>query len=197
MIRNIASAILLLLLPFATLDAQIRVARVIDGDTYELSTGERVRLIGVDTPEKHSSAKLQRDAERTGQDQATIRHLGTLASEHATKLVLNRVVELEFDEANAARGHRDRYGRLLAYVWVVENGQRSFMVNRQLILDGYANAYTRYPFRYLDDFRDAEREAREAGRGLWGLSDDMDASHTKKQPTRRATSGTRARRSGS
>lgn len=167
--RYVAAVILFLLVSPALLDAQIRVVRVIDGDTYELSTGERVRLIGVDTPEKHVSAKLKRDAERTGQDQATIRQLGALASDYAARLVLNQVIELEYDPANAARLHRDRYGRLLAYVWVVRDGRREVMINRQLILDGYANAYTQYPFRYLEEFRAAERMAREQGRGLWGL----------------------------
>ena len=170
MSRLIASFLVgLLLFGANAAHAQIRVTRVIDGDTYELSTGERVRLIGIDTPEKHVSTKLDRDAERTGRDRAAIRALGELASDHAKKLVLGRAVELEFDQANAATGHRDRYGRVLAYVWVLDrNGRRAFMANRRLIEDGYAVAYTRYPFRYMEDFRTAERLARENGRGLWG-----------------------------
>src|SRR5690606_14480509 len=81
MSRLIASFLVgLLLFGANAAHAQIRVTRVIDGDTYELSTGERVRLIGIDTPEKHVSTKLDRDAERTGRDRAAIRALGELAS---------------------------------------------------------------------------------------------------------------------
>lgn len=146
---------------------QLLVSRVVDGDTYELSDGRRVRLIGIDTPEKHSSAKLRRDAVRSGRDARTIRELGERASEYARRLVLGRRVELEFDQANTATGHRDRYGRTLAYVWVLEDGGRQFMVNRRLVAEGYAYAYTRYPFEYADEFLALQRRAYEEGRGLW------------------------------
>lgn len=147
----------------------LTVARVVDGDTFELSDGRTVRLIGADTPEKHPSAKLARDTESTGQDAATIRLLGELASLHAEEIVGGRRVELEYDQANAAQGHRGRYGRTLAYVWVLgADGGRSFMVNEQLVKDGYAFAYTRYPFEHDDRFLAHQRAAREAGRGLWG-----------------------------
>jgi len=150
----------------AEASAQLLVTRVVDGDTYELSDGRRVRLIGVDTPELHASAKLERDAERTGRDARTIQALGEAASRYAKQLMTGREVVLEFDPANAATGHRDRYGRTLAYVWVVRGSQRLFMANARTIADGYANAYTAFPFRYRDEFVALEREARTAGRGL-------------------------------
>lgn len=164
----------LLVLSLATLACsrpaagQTSVVRVIDGDTYELSDGERVRLIGIDTPEKHASAKLTRDARRSGRDAAALQQLGTRASRHARQLVQGRRVTLEYDPANAATGHRDRYGRILAYVWASDAAGRRFMVNEQLIADGYAHAYTQYPFDHAARFLAAERRAREAGRGLWG-----------------------------
>lgn len=159
------------------------VKRVVDGDTYELADGRRVRLIGIDAPEKYASPKLNRDIERTGRDAATLRALGEQASRYTERLVDDRTVGLEFDPANAAQGHRDRYGRTLAYVWVIEAGERAFMVNRRLVADGYAQVYTPYPFRYVDEFLQLQREAREGERGLWGDLEDVP------QPLYRDTAG--------
>jgi micrococcal nuclease len=68
-------------------------------------------------------------------------------------------VRLEFDQDRV-----DRYGRTLAYVYL-EDGT---FFNAEIVRQGYGFAYTRFPFRYLEQFRDYEREAREAKRGLWG-----------------------------
>lgn len=161
------------------------VTRVVDGDTFELSDGRKVRLIGVDTPEKWSSQKLDRDAAESGQSRATIQALGKRASEHSSKLVLGKPVELEFEPSNAASDHQDRYGRTLAYVWVLgADGRRSFMANERLIADGFANAYTSYPFSKMDAFRAAERSAREAGRGLWA-EDALQAETATEQPVKK------------
>jgi micrococcal nuclease len=150
----------------------LRVARVIDGDTFELSDGQRVRLIGIDTPEKHSSSKLNRDADEAGVDRTIVRALGELASKHAETLVSGQMVHLEYDQANSATGHRDRYGRTLAFVHVLASDGTSFSVNERMIADGYANAYVRFAFdrRLQELFVQKEREAREARRGLWSDS---------------------------
>jgi endonuclease YncB( thermonuclease family) len=155
---------------FATsINAQdLRVARIIDGDTFELSDGQVLRLIGIDTPEVHSSSKLDRDAEEAGLDRNVVQALGRASSEFARALVSDRRIELEFDQANAATNYRDRYGRTLAYVWVLnDDGDRLYMINRRMILDGYANAYTLFPFAYMNEFRELERSARQSRRGLW------------------------------
>ena len=89
------------------------VAKVIDGDTLKLSNGERVRLIGIDTPESRDNPKLRRDAERTGQDRQAIIAMGKRATEFTKKLVEGKQVRLEFDVQQ-----RDKYGRLLAYVYL-------------------------------------------------------------------------------
>jgi len=115
------------------------VAQVVDGDTVVLSSGEQLRYIGINTPER----------DRPFYVEATIFN---------RQLVEGKDVLLEFDTVP-----RDQYGRLLAYVWV---GGR--MVNLELALAGYASAYTLPPnIRYAQYFLDAERYAREAGRGLW------------------------------
>jgi endonuclease YncB( thermonuclease family) len=131
---------------------QVRtVTRVVDGDTLILHGGERVRLIGVDTPE-------------TVHPRKPVQCFGREASKFTKRLAQGRTVRLEFDQANAHVLHRDKYQRTLAYVYLA-NG---LLINREIIRQGYGHAYTRYPFRYLEDFRAAEREARQNGRGLWG-----------------------------
>ena len=141
----------------------LTIKRVIDGDTLLLGNGERVRLIGVDTPEVHKSGKLQRDADRTKTDIETIRKIGQQSSAFVKKMVQGKRVRLEYDQANAAISHRDRYGRTLAYVYL-EDG---IFLNAEIVRRGYGVAYTKYPFRYADEFRKYEKEAREKRKGLW------------------------------
>jgi micrococcal nuclease len=157
-----------LLLPLVALsgsqDNYYRVQRVVDGDTLLLTNGDRVRLIGVDTPEVHESKKLYRDAERTGRDIETIKELGKKASELTKSLVDRKEVRLEYDQANAHIGHRDKYARILAYVHLKDG----VFVNAEINKQGYGFAYTRFPFKYMEEFRRYEREARENEIGLWG-----------------------------
>ena len=74
-------------------------------------------------------------------------------------------VHLEYDPANAARGHKDntQQRRTLAYVFL-EDGT---LLNAEIIRQGYGHALTRYPFLRLEEFRWLEREARDQRRGLW------------------------------
>jgi len=136
----------------------LTVSRVIDGDTLVLSDRTKVRLIGIDTPEYHPSRKLNLDAERTMQDKATIRALGKKSSRFTESLVLGKKVTLKYD-----RQKKDKYRRTLAYVYLQD---RTF-VNLKIIKEGYANAYTKYPFKYSSEFVNAEKQARRKRVGLW------------------------------
>jgi micrococcal nuclease len=136
------------------------VVRVVDGDTFLLNTKERVRLIGIDTPEKFYSKKLERDAERTNKDKATIQKLGREASDFVKDLVEGKKVTLKTDPYSS---EKDRYNRLLRYVYL-EDGT---LVNAKIIESGYANAYTLFKFEKMDEFRKLESEARNNNRGLW------------------------------
>jgi len=139
--------------------ADILVKRVVDGDTILLETGERVRLIGIDTPELHESDKLYRDASRTRQDISTIQKLGRRAYEFTRNLVEGKRVSLEFDVEK-----RDRYKRLLAYVYLKDGT----FVNAEIVKQGYASLMTFPPnVKYADLFLKLYREARENRRGLW------------------------------
>ena len=125
-----------------------RVERVVDGDTIIVSGVGRVRLIGVDTPE---SVDPRRPVEFFGKE----------ASAFTRRLVDGQRVRLEYDWEGT-----DRYGRTLAYVYLPDGT----LVNAEIIRRGYGHAYTRFPFKYLERFRQFEREARTAGRGLWGAA---------------------------
>ncbi len=124
-----------------------------DGDTLVLENKERVRLIGVDTPE-------------TKRPRRPVGYYGKEATAFTKKMVQGKRGRLEFDQANAHIGHKDKYRRTLAYVFL----QDGTFLNAEIVKQGYGHAYTRFPFKYLDEFRRFEREARENRRGLWGKS---------------------------
>jgi len=139
--------------------SDIKVKRAVDGDTLELENGERVRLIGIDTPEMHASDKLQRDSRRTHQDISVIQKLGAQACEFTKNLVEGKRVSLEFDAER-----NDKYGRLLAYVYLKDGT----FVNAEIVKQGYASLMTYPPnVRYVDLFGGLYQEARENKRGLW------------------------------
>lgn len=122
------------------------VRRVIDGDTIELENGQRVRYVGVDTPETKDRRK-------------PVQCFGKQASEKNRELVEGKRVRLKRDISD-----RDRYGRLLRYIYVGDT-----FVNLKLVEEGYARSYSYPPdIAHQAEFRAAERRAREAKRGLWG-----------------------------
>jgi micrococcal nuclease len=127
-----------------------RVLRVVDGDTILVAVGgrqERVRYIGVDTPE-------------TVKPHTPVQCFGKRASAANHRLVDGREVRLVAD-AEA----RDRYGRLLAYVYRAGDGM---FVNEALVRGGYATTLTIAPnVRFADRFAALAGQARDAGRGLW------------------------------
>jgi micrococcal nuclease len=134
------------------------VVRHTDGDTarFLLDGGaeERVRFIGIDTPE------VGEHAEPFGDEAAAYT---------AAAIPFGTTVWLETDAEL-----RDRHGRLLAYVWLEQPTAgddaevRALMLNARLVLDGYANAYTYPPnVKYTDALKGLQSEARDAGRGFW------------------------------
>lgn len=121
------------------------VVSVVDGDTIKIEGGEIVRYIGVDTPE-------------TVDPRRPLECFGKEASAKNKELVQGKVVELEKDVSD-----RDRYGRLLRYIWIGDT-----MVNEMLVREGFASVSTYPPdVKYVDRFLAAERLAREEKKGLW------------------------------
>lgn len=130
---------------------QAVVTKVVDGDTIELDTNQTVRLIGIDTPE-------------TVDPRRPVGCFGKEASNEVKGLLTNKKVILQKDVSEV-----DKYKRLLRYVYLpLDNGQILF-VNDYLIREGFAKTLTYPPdVKYNEQFRQAERKAREASKGLWG-----------------------------
>ncbi len=128
----------------------IKIVKVIDGDTIELDGGERLRYIGIDTPEKNDPRKpVQCFAEE--------------ASKKNKELVEGKMVKF-YKDINT----RDKYGRLLGYVYR-EDG---LFINLELVKQGYAFSYTYQPdISKQEEFQVAEKKAREQNLGLWNKCD--------------------------
>jgi micrococcal nuclease len=134
------------LTPSAKDNEMVVVTRVVDGDTIEIEGGQRVRYIGVDTPEsKHPQKPVECFAKE--------------ATQRNKELVEGQQVRLEKDVNNT-----DRYGRLLRYLYVDD-----IMINEQLVAEGFAQA-SAYPpdVKYQETFDRAQQIAQQEGRGLWG-----------------------------
>lgn len=116
-----------------------QVVKIMDGDTIELATGERIRYLGINTPER----------EQGGYDEAKSLN---------QRLVKGKTVQLEFDVES-----QDQYGRTLAYVWVDD-----LLVNQEILKQGWATTLFIAPNgRYKTQFQAAEESARQAKRGIW------------------------------
>lgn len=123
----------------------LRVRQVIDGDTITVSGVGTVRLLGVDAPEKTGG---YRESEP----------YGDAATRFMRDLVAGKLVRLEYDGER-----KDQYNRTLAYVYL-EDGT---LANEAIIRAGYAETYRRFEYRLKPRFQAAEREARQARRGMW------------------------------
>ncbi len=129
-----------------------KVETVVDGDTIKVDMdgkSETLRLIGIDTPETVDPRK-------------PVQCFGEEASKKAKETLTGKTVRLE---ADPTQGERDKYQRLLRYVYL-EDG---ISFNKWMIDEGYAHEYTYQsnPYKYQADFKDAERSARENKKGLW------------------------------
>ena len=150
-------------------DFEVTVTEVIDGDTVTVrfanGTLERVRLIGVDTPEtrgENSPGEFP-GVPDTEAGRECLREAGHDATRFTTQALLGQEVGIAFDSNLDRRGY---YGRLLVYVF--EDGEN---VNYNLVSAGQARVYDS-PFRHRDAFDRAAAAARSEGRGLWRCADD-------------------------
>lgn len=141
--------------PAITTETLYVITSVTDGDTIKVNINgkiETIRLIGIDTPETVDPRKV-------------VQCFGKEASNKAKELLNGKKVRLE---ADSTQGERDKYNRLLRYVFI-EGGA---FYNKIIIAEGYAHEYTynSNPYKYQTEFIEAEKNAREAGKGLWNVS---------------------------
>ncbi|MDD2823097.1 MAG: thermonuclease family protein [Candidatus Daviesbacteria bacterium] len=131
---------------------EAEVTRVVDGDTIVISSGEKVRYIGIDTPE-------------TVDPRRAVGCFGKEASNENKKLVEGKTVVLMKDISD-----KDQFGRLLRLVYLKQDDGNFIFVNDYLVREGFAKASTYPPdVKFSKQFVEAEREAREASRGLWKM----------------------------
>lgn len=159
----LAAIVLLALTPAWPAPAGGRVVSWTDGDTLRVALASgtvRVRLIGIDAPETSRGDRASRQGTHLGKDAATIARLGRQAKAAAERLAPpGTPVRVETDVQAY-----DRYGRLLAYVFLADGR----MVNEELVRQGWAMVLTVPPnVRYVDRFVRAQQDARKHGRGLW------------------------------
>jgi micrococcal nuclease len=145
-----------------------RVTEFLDGDTITVDMNghsEKIRMIGVDTPETHDPRK-------------SVECFGQAAATYTKQLIGNNPVRLEADQLST---NRDRYNRLLRYVYTSDNK----LVESELIKNGYGFAYVSFPFSKLEEFREYEKQAREQNVGLWaGCQPFLDTNgHIHSSPT--------------
>jgi len=137
--------------PILTAADHVRIIRIADGDTVVVNykgTNEKVRMLSVDTPESVHPDRKQNIP------------MGQIASDYTEKRLTRKYVDLEFEGP-----FRGRHGRLLAYVFV-----DGVNFNLELVRQGLSPYYTKYGLsqKYDQEFREAERHARNQKLGIWG-----------------------------
>ncbi len=164
------------------------ISKIISGDTFQLESGKKVRLIGVDAPEKKANAKAKEDSKRTGQDVSDIVSRGKEVIEWITPRLKGKKVFLKFD---TKREDEDEAEWVYAYLydvsgfyggiveeeliedlkfdwWEVFQRGKYIFINATIIKAGYATPVRDAPnLKHADLFEEAYWDAKEKGEGLW------------------------------
>lgn len=132
------------------------VNRIIDGDTFEIRSGEKVRLLGINAPEITDI-------------------YGKEAKQYLTEIISGKSIELKTDNIS---NDKDRYNRLLRYA-IIEG----IDINKKMITDGFAFAYLKYNFAKKEDYRQAQIFAQNNHNGMWGSNRREETIHQKEETT--------------
>lgn len=157
-------------IPVAVQAGYYRVSQFEDGDTIIVDmngTEEKVRFIGIDTPETKDPRK-------------PVQCFGKAASQFTKNLIGQNPVRLEADPTNT---NRDRYNRLLRYVYLPDGT----FVNLEIVKQGYGFAYLGFPVQKLEEIKAAQAEARSLNRGLWATctpTENKDGGYTSNDESR-------------
>lgn len=140
------------------------VSRFVDGDTIDVNMDgktETVRFIGIDTPETHKP-------------NTPVQCFGPEAANKTKNIIGSQKVRLQADSLDT---NRDRYGRLLRYVYLADGT----LVDKVLIEQGYGFAYTQFPFEKSEEFKSAEEYAKTTKKGLWASCEVKTESNGREQ----------------
>ena len=161
-----ALAFWLLSPPGIRAEERVKVVEIVDGDTIRVQDGREirtVRLIGIDAPERsHPSKPKEFQADE--------------AADHLASLCGGKTVRMERGDEDL-----DRYGRLLRYVFLLPPDGR--LVNQEMVRQGYARLYRRFPFSREAEFSEAEDRARKEGKGVWREGGMAEARWAREQGT--------------
>lgn len=134
-----------------------KVKWIYDGDSIEVAGIGTVRLLGIDAPE-YKSSQRDRYYLRWGIEPAALRHINRAGKTYLIETVKGKTVVLKTEKKD-----RDRYNRLLAYVYLPDGR----LLNQHLLEKGYAVVYRRFDFDLKSEFLEAESRARSNKQGLW------------------------------
>ena len=140
------------------------ISRFVDGDTIAVDMNgheETVRFIGIDTPETHKP-------------NTPVQCYGPDAAAYTKSLIGSSKVRLQADSLDT---NRDRYGRLLRYVYLPDGT----LLQDRIVSDGYGFAYTQFPFEKKLQLINDELQAKAAGKGLWSACSVIVESNGRKQ----------------
>jgi len=129
-----------------------------DGDSFQLASGQRVRLLGIDCPEHENGRRDRFYRRHFGLSPKVLRATAREALHRGIRELKGKQVRLEYGGDS-----RDRYGRLLAYVYLPDGR----LWNRVLLEEGLAAVFRKYDFDRKQEFLEVEAAARKAGRGMW------------------------------
>ncbi len=151
----VLSFFLILSSSFQSQKSFLEISKFVDGDTFWVKhangSEEKIRLIGVNTPEARNTGRTQ------------VEYFGKEASDYVKKYLTGKKVRLEYDVQR-----KDRYKRTLAYIYL-EDGT---FLNAHLVEKGYATVATYPPnVKYADHFVKLEKKARSGQKGLWATSE--------------------------
>ena len=142
--------------------SMVKITKVIDGDTmdvrFEDGTTDRVRLLGVDTPETNAVNKPNEYGDIT--DLKCLARWGDKSDDYAKSILDGKEVRLVFDEEAGERGY---YGRLLAYIEI-----DGYDFNESLISRGYARVYEEGTSSREKRYLSEQKKVKSEGKGLWG-----------------------------
>jgi micrococcal nuclease len=140
--------------------------RILDGDTIKVmyeGKQESVRFLGIDTPESRENARMIKQCKAEGVNKDLILKQGKIASEFVQNALYgNEYVWLDFD-----REKRDKYKRLLAYVYTQDNPDKRYMLNYILLKVGYAKTLFYGRLKHKTLFIEAQRYAKSLRLGFW------------------------------
>lgn len=165
------------------------IKRVLDGNTLELTSGERVRLLGVGAPALENETHAKQQAKKLGLDPGRFTKYGKKSKGFLGQLVSKKEIFLVFDSVDPTADHKDSGGKVLAYVYgkarrdnyvgfaqslwdrsyeKLSDGMNHLNVNATMVQTGYGFVDTSYPFERRKEFEKLEKQAQQAKQGFWG-----------------------------